>query len=81
MLDASSGRIIEFFTISGWREIADDFDPVASRANSRLIVFRGARNEAGIIGNHYYLIEDGGRLKHLHSMNTDGNFETTPKNE
>ena len=81
LLDASSGRIIEFSTVSGWREIADDFDPVASRANSRLIVFRGARNEAGIIGNHYYLIEDGGRLKHLHSMNTDGNFETTPKIE
>jgi hypothetical protein len=61
LLDARSGRITEFFTISGWREVGDDFDPVASRADSRLIAFRGARNEAGIVGNHYYLIEDGGK--------------------
>jgi hypothetical protein len=54
---------------------------VASRPNSRLIVFRGARNEKGIVGDHYYLIEDGGRLKHLHSTDTNGNFETTPKIE
>ena len=81
LLDARSGKIISFFTVSGWREVADDFDPVASRADSRLIVFRGARNEKGIVGNHYYLIEDGGKLKHLHTMDTDGNFETTAKIE
>jgi hypothetical protein len=79
LMDASSGKIIEFFTVSGWREIGDDFDPVASRADSRLIVFRGARNEKGVVGDHYYLIEDGGKLKHLHTVDTHGNFETTPK--
>ncbi len=52
LLDARTGKIIEFFTISGWHETSDNFDPVASRPNSRLIVFRGARNEAGIVGNH-----------------------------
>jgi hypothetical protein len=81
LLDLGNGRIAEFFTVSGWREVADDFDPVASRADSRLIVFRGARNEAGIVGNHYYLIEDGGKLKHLYTMDTGGNFETSPKIE
>ena len=81
LLDLGSGRIIEFFTVSGWREVADDFDPVASRADSRLIVFRGARSEAGIVGNHYYLIQDGGNLKHLHTVDTGGNFESSPKIE
>lgn len=81
LLDARSGRITELFTVSGWREVGDDFDAVVSRADSRLIVFRGARNETGIIGNHYYLLGEGGNLKHLHSVNTDGNFETTPKIE
>ena len=81
LLDARSGRIVPLFTVSGWREVGDDFDAVVSRADSRLIVFRGARDEKGVVGNHYYLIEDGGRLKHLHSMDTDGNFETTPKIE
>ena len=81
LLDARTGRIIELFTISGWHEVSDDFDPVASRANSRLIVFRGARNEKGIVGNHFYLVEDGGRLKHLHTQDTEANFETSPKIE
>jgi len=81
LLDARTGKIIELFTISGWHEIPDDFDPVVSRANSRLIVFRGARNEAGIVGNHFYLVEDGGKLKHLHTQDTQANFETSPKIE
>jgi hypothetical protein len=81
LLDARTGKIIEVFTISGWHETSDDFDPVASRANSRLIVFRGARNEAGIVGNHFYLVEDGDKLKHLHTQDTEANFETSPKIE
>jgi hypothetical protein len=79
LLDARTGKIIELFTVSGWREVSDDFDPVVSRASSRMIVFRGARNEKGIVGNHFYLIEDGGRLKHLHTQDTQANFETSPK--
>jgi hypothetical protein len=79
LLDVSSGRISGVFSISGWREYRDDFEPIESRADSRLIVFHGARNEAGINGNHYYLIEPDGKLRHLHSMATDGNFETSPK--
>jgi hypothetical protein len=71
----------ELFTVSGWREVGDDFDAVVSRADSRLIVFRGARNEKGINGNHYYLLGKSGHLKHLYTINTDGNFETTPKTE
>ena len=81
LLDARTGKIIELFTVSGWHEIPDDFDPVISRADSRLIVFRGARNEAGIVGNHFYLLEDGGKLKHLYTQDTEANFETSPKIE
>ena len=81
VLDVRSGQVTPLFTVSGWREVNDDFDAVVSRADSRLIVFRGARDEKGAIGNHYYLIEDRGRLKHLHSVDTDGNFEATPQIE
>jgi len=81
LLDARTGRIIVFFTVSGWREVSDDFDPVASKPDSRLIVFRGARNEAGIVGNHFYLMDDGGKLKHLYTQDTQANFETSPKIE
>ncbi|CAN5168288.1 hypothetical protein BH11PSE4_BH11PSE4_27260 [soil metagenome] len=81
LLDARSGRIINLFSISGWREVGDDFDAVESRADSRLIVFHGARNETGINGNHYYLIRPDGTLKHLRTLDTGGNFETAPKVE
>ncbi len=55
--------------------------PVISRPDSRLIVFRGKRNEQGINGNHYYLIDDRGQLKHLYTMDTGGNFSTALKTE
>jgi len=50
-------------------------------AASRLIVFRGARNEEGIVGDHFYLVEDGGRLKHLYTRDTEANFETARRIE
>jgi hypothetical protein len=76
LLDARTGRVIRLpFTISGWRETEDNFEPIVTRANSRLIVLRGARNEDGINGVHYYTIETNGSLKHLRSDDTDGNFE------
>jgi hypothetical protein len=64
-LDVRTGRITQFFTVSNWGEVSDDFEPVISRLDSRLIVFRGKRNENGVNGNHYYLIDDRGELKHL----------------
>jgi len=80
-LDVRSGRITQFFTVSNWGEVPDDFEPVASRAESRLIVFRGKRNEQGINGNHYYLIDDRGQLKHLYTTDTGGDFKTALKTE
>jgi hypothetical protein len=61
--------------------VPDDFEPVISRPDSRLIVFRGKRNEKGINGNHYYLIDDRGELKHLYTADTGGDFSATPKAE
>jgi hypothetical protein len=80
-LDVRSGRITQFFTISNWGEVPDDFAPVISRADSRLIVFRGKRNEKGVNGNHYYLIDDRGQLKHLYTADTGGDFSATLKAE
>lgn len=78
-LDATNGKIIEFDTVSGWREVSDDFEPVLSRADSRLVVFLGSRNEKGINGLHFYTIGDDGKLKHLRTVDVGGNFETAPK--
>jgi hypothetical protein len=76
LLDARTGRIIRMpFTTSGWREVEDAFDSIRTSANSRLIVFRGMRDEEGINGVHYYTLEDNGRFKHLRSDDTEGNFE------
>ena len=73
-LNVRTGRITQFFTVTDWGNVPKDFEPVVSRADSRLIVFRGLRNEDGINGNHYYLIDDNGDLKHLHSTDTGGKF-------
>jgi hypothetical protein len=80
-LDVRTGRITQFFTVSNWGEVPDDFEPVVSRADSRLVVFRGKRNERGVNGNHYYLIDDRGELKHLHTTDTGGNFSAALKAE
>jgi hypothetical protein len=78
-LDVRTGRITQFFTVSNWGEVPDHFEPVVSRADSRLVVFRGTRNEEGINGNHYYLIDDNGELTHLHTTDTKGDFSAVLK--
>ncbi|OQW58287.1 MAG: hypothetical protein A4S14_08115 [Proteobacteria bacterium SG_bin9] len=78
-LDATNGKIVEFDTVSGWREVSDDFEPVLSRADSRLVVFAGSRNEKGVNGLHFYIIGDNGKLQHLRTVDVGGNFETAPK--
>ena len=76
LLDARTGKIIRMpFTISGWREVEDNFEGILTQANSRLIVFRGARDEEGINGVHYYTLEADGTFKHVASVDTEGNFE------
>jgi hypothetical protein len=80
-LDVRSGRITQFFTVSNWGEVPDEFKAVVSRPDSRLIVFRGKRNEQGINGNHYYLIDDRGQLKHLHTTDTGGDFNAALRAE
>ena len=76
LLDARNGKIIRMpFTISGWRETEDNFESIVTRPNSRLIVFRGSRDEEGINGVHYYTLEADGTFKHLVSVDTEGNFE------
>ena len=78
-LDVRTGRITQHFVVSDWGDVSEAFKPVVSRADSRLIVFRGLRNEEGINGNHYYLIDDNGELKHLHTTDTGGDFKAALK--
>jgi hypothetical protein len=79
LLSQKTGKRADIpFTVSGWREVAEDFAPMRTRADSRLVVFQGALNEKGIVGRHYYVIEDG-KLRHLQTVNTNGNFARTPR--
>jgi hypothetical protein len=78
LLSQKTGKRFDIpFSVSGWREVAEDFAPMLTRADSRLVVFQGALNEKGIVGRHYYVIEDG-KLKHLRTVNTKGNFQKSP---
>lgn len=73
-VDAVTGAVHPLpFSVSGWREVPDDFAPIETRADSRLVVINGARNEKGIVGRHYYLLERG-KLRYLRSVDTKGDF-------
>lgn len=79
LLSQKTGKRADIpFTVSGWREVSEDFAPMLTRADSRLIVFQGALNEKGIVGRHYYVLENG-KLRHLQTVNTRGNFARMPK--
>ena len=47
IVSVKTGKVVIIpFSISGWREYHDNFDPVEVKSDSRLIVFLGARNES-----------------------------------
>ena len=73
LMDARNGRVIMLPSISGWGEVQDGFEPIAGRLDSRLVVLSGARNERGIFGRHFYVI-DNGRLRHLRSVEVERRF-------
>lgn len=78
-LDVKTGRIVIAPTVSGWREVSDDFEPVKTHANSRLVVFSGRINEAGVNGIHKFVISDRGTLRLIESIDLGGNFSAVPK--
>ena len=80
IVSVKTGKVVEVpFSISGWREYRDDFEPVEVKPGSRQIVFLGARNEKLPLGLHYYVLEKG-KLKFLRTVENDGNFmEPLPK--
>jgi hypothetical protein len=75
ILDLKTGKTVklDFASISGWRDHHEAFEPVEVKADSRLIVFAGGRNEKAPVGYHYYVLENG-RLKFLRTVDTDGLF-------
>lgn len=73
LMDAQSGHVIMLPYLSGWGDVADDFEPIDGRLNSRLVVLSGARDEKGIVGRHFYVLENG-RLKHLRSVEVERTF-------
>lgn len=78
-VDARTGDVVVVpWTVSGWRQVRDDFKPVDTRANSRLVVLSGALNEEGVNGRHYCVLEDG-RLKHVRTVATKGSFLRGPR--
>jgi len=74
ILDLQTGRTFKVpFSISGWRDTHDAFEPVETKPESALIVFRGARNEARPLGAHYFVLAHR-KLKFLRTIENDGNF-------
>ena len=58
LIDANTGRVYWApFTVCCWgpEKFLDTFQPIEARSDSRLIIFRGERNEKdGDNGTHYY---------------------------
>jgi hypothetical protein len=73
LMDAQTGHVIMLPYISGWGDVADGFEPIDGRLNSRLVVLSGARNERGVFGRHFYVL-DGGRLRFLRSVEVERTF-------
>lgn len=73
LMDARTGRVIMLPYMSGWGEVADGFEPIDGRLDSRLVVLSGARNERGLFGRHFYVLENG-RLRHLRSVEVERSF-------
>jgi len=46
-------------TVCCWGDVDDDFRPIKTRADSRLIVLSGLRNEEEPMGAHFYEFRDG----------------------
>lgn len=66
-IDAMTGRVTFLPTVITYemRDIIDDaFKPIDYRLRSRLIVFAGQLNEAGVSGWHFYAV-DHGDLRHV----------------
>jgi hypothetical protein len=78
LIDVRTGKALPTGSISGWREFPDDFNPVLTRPNSRLIVLQGALMEEKPNGVHYFVVENG-KLKHLRTIETDGDFSKKPR--
>jgi hypothetical protein len=60
VIDAKTGRVYMLpFTLCCWKMVDDNFKPLEYRADSKLLIFSGARNEKdGDNGAHYYKFEN-----------------------
>lgn len=73
-IDALTGRVVFLpFTVCCWGAVDDAFAPVAHRADSRLIVFSGLRNEEEPMGAHYYELRNG-EFKFLQTVDSPADF-------
>ena len=73
--DAASGRVVDIpFAVSGATSNHANFNPIEFRANSRLVVFAGMRDERdGDMGAHYYEFT-GHEFRHILTIPDDGTF-------
>lgn len=79
LVDAKTGTPLDMPSVSGWRELHDgDFTPILTRPDSRLVVLLGALNEERPNGVHYFVVDDG-KLKHLRTIETGGDFSRKPE--
>jgi hypothetical protein len=63
LIDARTGRVYSSgFSVCCWPNTVEN--PIEFRANSRLMIVHGVRNEEGLEGPHYYVWENG-RLRQI----------------
>lgn len=69
VIDAKTGKVYNWdFSLCCWGITDDHFNAIEFRADSRLIVFSGARNEKEEdLGAHFYRF-DNGRFVHMRSI-------------
>lgn len=59
-LNAKTGEVIFLpSTVCCWGDVDDNFSPIETRSDSRLIILSGLRNEEDPNGAHYYELRDG----------------------
>lgn len=80
-VDAPTGRVTFLPTVNTYemRDIVDDrFKSIDYRLESRLLVFAGQLNEAGVSGWHFYAV-DHGALRHIMTKPYSGNSSLSTK--
>jgi len=79
VIDRNTGRVVPLpFTVCCSVAHDEVFSAIEFRPDSRLIVFKGLRNEEGVDGMHFYTF-DGHRFSFVTTVSVDNSANTLPR--